>query len=185
MIHTAFLNLTVSWQIEPRKMKTRLFPPVACLLMPLLLAPTSLAQTYKILHSFSAGPSDGGNPLAGLIADRSGNFYGTTSDGGSSDNGTVFKITSSGQETILWSFGGNPDGQNPSASLVFDSSGDLYGTTSRGGANGLGTVFKIGSTGGETVLYSFTGGTDGGEPKSSLVLDNDGNLYGTTTSGGL
>jgi uncharacterized repeat protein (TIGR03803 family) len=136
---------------------------------------------------FSFNGSDGGFPLAGLVADTAGNFYGTTYVRGDGcppyGCGTVFKVTSAGKETVLHSFTGAPDGDNPFAGLVADSAGNLYGTTVTGGASGAGSVFKVEPNGKETVLYSFTG-LDGALPFGGLVRDSAGNLYGTTQAGG-
>lgn len=142
--------------------------------------------TETVLHSFAGGTSDGMGPMAGLIMDRKGNLYGTTWSGGSHNDGTVFKISSLGQEAVMYAFtGGTSDGTTPMAPLVIDSSGDLYGTTKSGGSQNDGTVFKIGPNGKETVLYSFAGGTsDGMNPMAGLIIDQDGNLYGTTMNGG-
>ena len=153
--------------------------------------------TETILYTFT-GQGDGGVPLAGLIRDARGNLYGTASQGGqvgtlcSVGCGVVFKLNPAGQETVLHTFTGPPDGANPLAPLVQDSAGNLYGTTELGGAGcyghisvyGCGTVFKLGRQGHETILYSFTQSTDGGSPQAGLVLDPGGNLYGTTTNGG-
>ena len=103
--------------------------------------------------------------------------------------GTIFKLDSSGNETVLYSFTGGPDGKSPAGRLVRDSAGNLYGTASAAGvANcsgaGCGTVFELSSTGVFSVLYSFTGGADGGVPMAGLVRDGKGNLYGTASSGG-
>ncbi len=93
----------------------------------------------------------------------------------------MFKLSSSGTETVLHSFEGGTDGAYPEAGLIADSSGNLYGTTrNAGGAPGYGTVFKLSPGGTETVLYSFTGGSDGVNPTASLIADSSGNLYGTT-----
>ena len=114
-----------------------------------------------MLYSFcsAANCTDGGRPAAGLIEDTAGNLYGTTSLGGTNSGGTVFKVNSTGNETVLYSFcsaANCTDGQAPSGGLIEDSAGNLYGTTSGGGAhNNSGTVFKVDSTGKETVLYSF------------------------------
>jgi uncharacterized repeat protein (TIGR03803 family) len=139
--------------------------------------------TETVLHSF-AGGADGANPYSGLVQDSTGNLYGTTYYGGAPNHGTVFKLDPTGTETVLYSFAGGTDGANPYASLVQDPAGNLYGTTQRGGASGQGTVFKVDTAGTETVLYTFTGGSDGGVPDGALVLDAAGNLYGTTFGGG-
>jgi uncharacterized repeat protein (TIGR03803 family) len=139
-----------------------------------------------VFYSFMGEPTDGASPFAGLVVDASGNLYGTTSQGGTSNFGTVFKLDATGKETVLYSFAGEPtDGADPMAGLVLDASGNFYGTTSQGGTSNIGTVFKLDTTGKETVLYSFLGGpTDGADPMAGLVLDALGNLYGTTFEGG-
>jgi uncharacterized repeat protein (TIGR03803 family) len=138
-----------------------------------------------ILHSFSG--QDGNSPLAGLIRDREGNLYGTTSGGGTGCGqdgcGTVFKLDTTGKETVLYSFTGTPDGAGPEGALVRDAAGNLYGTTYRGGSSDDGTVFKLDTAGKETVLHSFNR-PDGSWPAAGLARDSSGNLYGTTTEGG-
>jgi uncharacterized repeat protein (TIGR03803 family) len=124
--------------------------------------------------------------------DSAGNLYGTTPYGGANAFGTVFKIDTAGTETILHSFGSREnDGLVPLSGLVMDSSGNLFGTTANGGTNhiaaplGNGTVFKISTTGTETILYSFgSSASDGLAPRAGLTVDSAGNLYGTTTNGG-
>src|ERR1039458_4056797 len=142
-------------------------------LVVLLLSAASPAQAQKtLIYSFGPSPA-GASPVASLVLDSMGNLYGTTLDGGADRFGTVFKITPSGAETVLHSFPANSlDGALPEAGLVMDSNGNLYGTTSSGGVHGVGTVFEVTSTGTETVLYSFTGGPDGGIPYGGLVLDS-------------
>lgn len=143
------------------------------------------AGTFTILYSFGSGATDGRGP-GGLMMDNAGNFYGTTNSGGTTGVGTVFKLGTDGTETILHSFAGQPtDGANPQeGSLIMDSAGNLYGTTSLGGANDDGTVFKIGADGSETILYSFSSSmTDGAYPRAGLIMDSAGNLYGTTSGG--
>jgi uncharacterized repeat protein (TIGR03803 family) len=143
-----------------------------------------------VLYSFTGYPADGSYPSAGLVRDAKGDLYGTTAYGGSGNCdlgcGTVFKLDTAGEETVLYSFTGTGgDGVNPYAGLVRDPRGQLYGTTDLGGASGAGTVFKVANSGKETVLYSFTGGADGGGPVYGyLVRDAAGNLYGTTAAGG-
>jgi len=138
-----------------------------------------------VLHSFGAAP-DGKFPLSSLVRDAAGNLYGTTTQGGSHGFGTVFKVDATGAESVLYSFSGiNNDGRYPSAGLVLDSHGNLYGTTQEGGQKGFGTIFKLDAGGTETVLYSFTGYPKDGEyPIAALIRDNHGNLYGTTEIGG-
>jgi uncharacterized repeat protein (TIGR03803 family) len=136
-----------------------------------------------VLYSFSAA-ADGGNPMSGLSRDAAGNFYGTTYFGGAANYGGVYKLDTKGNETLLYSFTGEADGGFPAAGVALDSAGNLYGTTSHGGAAGYGVVFKLNTAGQETVLYSFTGGADGGGPQAGVIRDSEGNLYGTTVSGG-
>lgn len=131
------------------------------------------------MYNFTNG-ADGG----GVIFDSKGNLYGTASGGGTSGAGVVFKIAS-GNETALYTFTGGADGGTPLGNLILDSAGNLYGTTNVGGVDGAGVVFKVDPSGNETVLYTFTGGSDGGYPAwVVLALDSDGNLYGTTSGGG-
>lgn len=157
---------------------------------PATVAPRpALGQTGGggVLYSFAANGSDGIAPLAGLVMDSSGNLYGTTSSGGAGGNGTVFKITAAGSESVLYSFGTDDAGiwsANPQAGLVMDAGGNLYGTATTGGAKGYGAVFQITPGGNESVVYSFAGTPDGANPLAGLVMDASGNLYGTTGSGG-
>jgi uncharacterized repeat protein (TIGR03803 family) len=141
--------------------------------------------TETVLHTFPKVGSDGQTPYAGLIQGSDGNFYGTTYFGGGHGLGTVFKVTPSGTETILYSFAGGSDGANPYAGVIQGSDGNFYGTTYTGGAGGVGTVFKLTPGGTETVLYSFAGGSsDGANPEAGLTQAGDGNLYGATYLGG-
>jgi uncharacterized repeat protein (TIGR03803 family) len=143
---------------------------------------TTGAET--VLHNFIGGRADGTTPTGGLVRDAAGNFYGTTRQGGSFSKGTVFKLDTTGTETLLHSFTGHPDGWEPEVGLVRDAAGNLYGTTYKGGASVKGMVFKVDATGAETVLYSFHGGAEGWLPEAGLIQDAAGNLYGTTTQGG-
>jgi uncharacterized repeat protein (TIGR03803 family) len=157
-----------------------MFPSV--LLVVLAAAESIHAQTLTTLHSF-AGGSDGSYPSGELVRNSAGSLTGTTQTGGQ-NWGTAFRVTASGAETVLYSFGLAPDGQEPSyGALVHDKAGNLYGTTFQGGA-GFGTVFKLSPKGKEEVLYTFKGGSDGVYPKGSLVIDSAGNLYGNTDEGG-
>ena len=139
--------------------------------------------TETVLHHFSGG-ADGGTPFAGLIQDSAGNLYGTAANGGASGSGTVFEISATGAFTVLHSFAGGADGIGPQGGLIQDSKGNLFGTTFAGGASNHGVVFELNSAGQETVLYTFTGTTDGGNPYAGLTRDNNGNFYGTATFGG-
>jgi uncharacterized repeat protein (TIGR03803 family) len=144
--------------------------------------------TETVLHAFKGG-TDGKYPgNAGLIADSEGNLYGTTARGGKnksgSNSGTVFKLAPDGTETVLYRFKGGKDGALPSGGLITDGIGNLYGTTEFGGKYHSGTVFRLAPDGKEAVLYSFTGGTDGAFPETGVIVDVDGNLYGTTLEGG-
>lgn len=153
-------------------------------------------KTETVLHNF-AGGTDGEEPHGGLVADSEGNLYGTTEFGGGGTGceesigcGTVFKVTAGGTETVLYSFSGADDGARPFAGLVMDGQDNIYGTTIFGGTGcggdtGCGTVFKITPSGALTVLYNFRGGTDASSPWASLVLDGQGNLYGTSYYGGV
>jgi uncharacterized repeat protein (TIGR03803 family) len=143
------------------------------------------AGKIAILHSFG-GAVDRGSPTGGLFRDFAGNLYGSTFNGGASDNGMVFKLDPTGQMTILHSFAGAPaDGSGSRGFLIRDFAGNFYGTTNNGGASNNGTVFKLDPSGKETVLYSFAGGpADGSHPGIGLVRDLAGNLYGATPYGG-
>ena len=168
------------------------------------------AGNETVLYNFDSTGSglDGYSPLAGLIQDSAGNFYGTTTQGGASEtvsggtasDGVAFKLDPAGNETVLYSFCTQPncaDGTDPVAGLIQDGAGNLYGTTSQGGTGAYvvsgdpqligGTVFRIDPAGNETVLYSFCSQVncaDGAAPMAGLVMDSAGNLYGTTSYGG-
>ena len=148
------------------------------------LAPTKKGYKESILHSFGA-VGDGQQPNCALALDSAGNLYGTTFYGGLYSNGTVFEVTSAGTETVLWSLGNGTDGSNPIAGVIRDANGTLYGTTEHGGTQGLGTVFELTSAGTEKVLWSFRSGTDGAYPVGGVIRDTKGNLYGTTSAGGM
>jgi uncharacterized repeat protein (TIGR03803 family) len=137
----------------------------------------------KPIYSFADG-HDGAFPEAALVKANDGNLYGTTYEGGTNDDGVVFRITTNGVLTPLYSFTGGHDGAFPVAGLVQANDGNLYGTTEDGGTNGYGVVFRITTNGVLTPLYSFTGGGDGAYPEAAVVEANDGNLYGTTYEGG-
>jgi uncharacterized repeat protein (TIGR03803 family) len=142
------------------------------------------------VYSFAGSAGDGSGPNAGLIQGSDGNFYGTTphtalnTTGGTNNDGTVFRVTPAGVETVLYSFPGGADGQEPQAALIEGSDGNFYGTTLQGGTHGDGSVFEVTPAGVGTVLYSFAGGSDGSEPYGALIQGTDGNFYGTTYNGG-
>ncbi|MGO4879777.1 MAG: choice-of-anchor tandem repeat GloVer-containing protein [Bryobacteraceae bacterium] len=143
-----------------------------------------------VLYSFTGG-ADGSEPHASLIQDSAGNLYGTAAKGGAADKGVVFMLDASGQETVLHSFtAAHTDGAKPLAGLLRDSTGNLFGTTSQGGAytsEGLaigGIVFKIDTSGQETVLYNFSYDAGGDTPMGNLILDAAGNLYGVALAAG-
>jgi len=149
----------------------------------LVATQSAQAQTYTVLYNFQGG-TDGDFPYAGLVSDAAGNLYGTTTEGGPSNYGTVFKVSGT-TETVLYSFKGGTDGATPQAPLIIDAGGNLYGTTVNGGSSSMGTVFEVKSNGAETVLHSFAGGiTDGCNPYGGLLRDKAGNLYGTTNKCG-
>jgi len=161
-----------------------------CCFLFLMAVRPAQGQTETVLYSFGAAP-DGALPgYVTPIFDAEGNLYGTTVHSGYYYHGTAFELTPSGTEAVLWSFGNGTDGQYPSSGLVFDAEGNLYGTTSGGGAYGGGTVFELSPPSGgsgswtETILHSFGAEKDGAYPVASLILDAGGNLYGTTFSGG-
>src|SRR5271165_6707246 len=146
----------------------------------LVATPQAGAQTFSVVHNFTGG-SDGAYPMNGFTANGK-NLFGTTSSGGASGVGVIFKISTSGAETVLHAFTGSPDGASPNGGVLRDKYGHLYGTTTAGGAYNAGIVFEvIGKK--ETVLYSFAGGADGALPEAGLIEDAAGNLYGTTSAG--
>jgi uncharacterized repeat protein (TIGR03803 family) len=143
----------------------------------------SLSGDWTNLYSFSGYPYDGASPHGGLLCASDGNIYGLTDMGGSSNAGTIFRISSSGSITYLYSFSG-ADGSNPIGGLVQGSDGNLYGTTRAGGQSGNGTIFRISTAGSLTTLYS-PNWTNGAIPVAKLVQDTDGNFLGTTAYGGI
>jgi uncharacterized repeat protein (TIGR03803 family) len=138
--------------------------------------------TFVSMYSFAGAANDGASPRAGLVQGTDGFYYGSTSSGGASNNGTIFRIGPDGAFTSLYSFAGGISGTNPQAALVQGDDGWLYGTTT-GGTNDYGTVFKISTNGVFTSLYSFTGGSDSLSPQAPLAKGNNSNFYGTTYGG--
>ncbi|MFZ0733891.1 MAG: choice-of-anchor tandem repeat GloVer-containing protein [Candidatus Sulfotelmatobacter sp.] len=158
---------------------------VLCVILGMAIA--APAQTFTSLASFNG--ANGANPgLGSLIQGADGNFYGMTINGGVSNDGTIFKISSSGTLTTLYNFCSHlscTDGKFPFGVLVQATDGNFYGTTNAGGAHGLGEIFRITASGTLTTLYSFCSQascTDGQAPYAGLVQGTDGNLYGTTTN---
>jgi uncharacterized repeat protein (TIGR03803 family) len=150
-----------------------------------IVAELATAQTETVLYSFT-GQADGAFPAGNLVMDASGNLYGTTLNGGNTCDGlpftcgTVFEVTPSGAETVLYAFnGGDADGEWPRGGLTRGLKGIFYGTTSAGGDLGYGTVFAVSPTGNETVLSSLT---EVGDPYAAPILDRQDNLYGTTSA---
>ncbi|MGC1437703.1 MAG: choice-of-anchor tandem repeat GloVer-containing protein, partial [Terriglobales bacterium] len=146
--------------------------------------------TETIIHSFGSG-ADGIIPEAGLMAGIAGNLYGTTVQGGTHGLGTVFELTPASEgwtESVIYSFPGGKSGAGPITGLISDPTGNLYGTTTGGGTQGLGNIFKLthGAHGKwtESVIHTFTGGRWGANPYGELVFDGMGNLYGMTAVGG-
>jgi uncharacterized repeat protein (TIGR03803 family) len=144
--------------------------------------------TETVLHAFSF--SEGFYPIAAVIADKAGNLYGTTSGGGAYGFGTAYRLAPDGTLSVLHAFAGGTDGANPSAGLLLDKKGNLYGATEFGGGNtgcdgGCGTIFRLTPDGTETLLHVFAGKTDGSAPVVSLVQGPDGDFYGTASAGGV
>jgi uncharacterized repeat protein (TIGR03803 family) len=156
-------------------------------------------KKFSVLYNFSSDSTDGGGPEAGLIADSTGNLYGTAYYGGDvrcklnvyPGCGVVFRLDKRGKETVLHKFEAGSDGSYPIAILTRDSAGNLYGTTTQGGNSncpqpsigGCGTVFKLEPNGHESVLYRLTNGPDGETPVAGVVRDPAGNLFGTSLIG--
>ena len=143
-----------------------------------------LTGREKVIHQFSSG-TDGAFPIGGLIMDGQGNLYGTTEAGGTFNLGMVYKIDTKDIERVMHYFSGSAEGAFPFSRLIRDSAGNFYGTTSGGGTAGFGTVYKMLADGTVTVLHSFAGGSDGSDARSGLLRDKNGDLYGTTFTGGV
>ena len=150
----------------------------------LWLAPLHAQSGFTVLHSFGL-IAHGATPNSGLIRNAAGVLFGTTDDGGTGGAGTVYELDTAGHQKVLYSFTGAPDGATPVAPLAADSEGNLYGTTYAGGSTGNGVVFKVDTTGHESVLYNFTGNADGYYVVTGVALDAAGNLYGAAAFGGI
>ena len=185
------------------KLRLRGFAPILLCVLAVIATQATQAQTFQVIHNFTGG-ADGAAPWAGLTMDQAGNFYGTSPYLGQHGQGTVFKLSRVGSGwdvNPLYSFSGGLGGGNPFSAVIFDGAGNLYGTTGYGGIGdngGYGTIFSVrppgthcstsDCRGTKTVLYTFAGGSDGATPNEyggSLVFDKAGNIYGTTTNGGL
>jgi len=164
-------------------------------LLPLLVVapPQAHAHTFKLLYAFKGG-ADGSEPAGNMAMDASGNLYGTTISGGGGANcsagcGTVFKLDAKRNETVLYSFSGQADGQYP-LGVILDPAGNIYGTTVWGGNpncqgwGSCGVIYRLNPAGKLTILHTFQGNTDGMNPEAPPVIDAAGNLYGTTLAGG-
>jgi uncharacterized repeat protein (TIGR03803 family) len=158
----------------------------------LLLSSTARSQTFTVLHTFAGFPNDGKLPYGTLIEDADGNLYGTTVDAGKYGGGTVYEIDSNGNESVLYNFIKDKRGAFPFAGLTLDSAGNLLGTAQFGGdgdcelgTNMCGVVFRLTKSGTETVVHRFQKpGTGGATPLGGVVIDSEGNIYGTTQWGG-
>jgi len=154
------------------------------------LQPSGNQWKLTTLYTFKGTP-DAGSPYGGLVADSSGNLYGTTYYGGVNGFGAVFKLTRNAnggyRERVLYSFKGGSDGSYSTSTLTFGNSGALFGTTSSGGGScDCGTIFQVDPrTGAETVLHAFGGTGDGAYPYYGMTADASGNFYGTTVAGGV
>ena len=140
------------------------------------------AGNQTVLHTFESNP-DGANPNGNLIRDTAGKLYGTAGGGGTLNFGVVYALDATGKETMLYSFASAPRGSTPFTGVIRSDDGDLYGAAFDGGIDDWGVVYKLDAQGKQTVLYTFTGGADGGFP-GSVIRDDEGNLYGTAGNGG-
>ena len=181
---------TQTWEFSGRSQK-----PIqkSCLRGPLwsaalLLCATAFcaAQTVSTVYNFTGTKTSGKTPwYVTLVQGTNGSLYGTTYGGGASGFGTVFSVTTSGTQTLLYSFkGGTKDGANPTGGLTLGSDGNFYGTTQQGGTGTQGIVFKMTTAGVITILHNFNSATDGAFPWGPPILASDGNFYGTTSGGG-
>ena len=143
----------------------------------------SASGIFSVLHTFTQG-NGGGYPYGSVTLDGSGNMYGTTAVAGTNGSGTVWEYSALGNFSVLHIFTNGIDGHFPAGSVTFDSNGNMYGTALYGGASDAGTVWEYNASGNFSVVHTFTGGNDGGNPNGSVTFDSYGNMYGTTESGG-
>jgi len=151
------------------------------------------AATTTVIYSF-AGDEDGEYADTDLVRDAAGNLYGTTVQGGNSASGTVWELSPSNgswMHSVLYSFSGGTDGGEPYKGVTLDAQGNLFGTAVTGGSGscegGCGVVYEVSNSGGtstQTVIHAFTGGDDGAGPGAGLTIDSNGDIYGTTPTGG-
>ena len=175
---------------RPRSLVTSMAFAAGVIVISALSAIPVQSQSGKLLHPFKG--SDGISPALSVVFDSAGNLYGVAAQGGASNNGTVFELVKAANgsftEKTLLSFNGGSGGSTPVGGLIFDNSGNLYGTTKLGGAHGVGVTFELvhsSASWTEKVLHSFGAANDGQYPTASLALDNNGNLFGTTEAGGV
>jgi uncharacterized repeat protein (TIGR03803 family) len=157
-------------------------------------APGAKKWKQTVLHRFTTKVQNGIYPDSSVIFDQQGDLYGTTSEGGVNDAGTVFELVASGspggawKQVVLHRFTGASDGGTPHGTLVFGPDGALYGAAGFGGSSGAGLIYRFSQDGKgrwkENILYDFTNGTDGGYPYCTPIFDAAGDLYGTTLNGG-
>jgi len=163
-----------------------------CTLFLIIVGGFSAAHAQTLTTLFAFDGTDGSEPFQSNLLDIGGTLYGTTGAGGTFNAGTIFKLDSTGKETVIYNFTGGTDGNQPSSGLTLDSKGNVYGTTVYGGDSncvlngatpGCGVVYKLTSTGHFSVVYTFTGSTDGALPQG-VIVDSSGDLYGPAFYGG-
>jgi uncharacterized repeat protein (TIGR03803 family) len=163
-----------------KRLSYRLLPLCACMVL--------VAQASEtVLYTFTGG-RDGDYLQSGVVGDQEGNLYGTTIYGGAYERGNIYELSADGSFSVRYNFMGTSDGEQPNG-LLIDSAGNLYGTTRQGATpgcygSGCGVIFELDTSGTYTVLYTFTGLSDGGIPSGPLARDSLGNLYGTAAWGG-
>src|SRR5579862_586861 len=162
-----------------------------CVLLLIIVGAFSAARAQTLTTLLAFNGTDGSEPFQSNLLDIGGTLYGTTGAGGAYNAGTIFKLDSTGKETVIYNFTGGADGSQPSSGLTLDSKGNVYGTTFYGGDTncvlstiaGCGVVYKLSSTGHFSVVYTFIGSTDGALPQG-VILDSSGNIYGPAFYGG-